>query len=322
MHGEIARRRRDHAHVLEPEQRGQLLAVVLGLAEQLAGIEEDHRRRRVDGRHHVEQHDALGAERGDQRGAAGERPLAQQRAQQGEAVERAVGLAQAAELVDQAPLSDALLMTRGPWTSRLSAASRWRRWSRWSAGRAPRASAPRAARRCACRRSAPAAAAHSGPNAWASWARMRAARPGLLPAVETVSSRSPRRTCEGLWKSQKATTSSTLTRQPPALAARASGAASAIGRSAIHSSAKRASSAAPGRRRRSRSRGQLVQVRRGRVGEHRDLLGAAREQQLEAPLGRLAAADQGEWRSAWGRRRSGSWPRRGPPENRGREIES
>ena len=45
VHGEIAAPRRDHAHVGEPEQRRQLLAIVLGLAEQLAGIEEDHRRR-------------------------------------------------------------------------------------------------------------------------------------------------------------------------------------------------------------------------------------------------------------------------------------
>ena len=43
---------------------------------------------------------------------------------------------------------------------------------------------------------------HSGPKVRASSLRMRAASPGLLPPVETVSSRSPRRTWAGLWKSQ------------------------------------------------------------------------------------------------------------------------
>ena len=52
---------------------------------------------------------------------------------------------------------------------------------------------------------------HSGPNSAASRARSRAARPGLAPLVETVSSRSPRRTSATLWKSHSSGRSSTLT---------------------------------------------------------------------------------------------------------------
>ena len=67
-------------------------------------------------------------------------------------------------------------------------------------------------------------------------------------------------------------------------------------------------------------RGQLFQVRRGRVGEHGDLLRTTREQQLEAALGRLAAADQdhGVLLGIDDDRNHGLASR----EDRGREIES
>ena len=129
------------------------------------------------------------------------------------------------------------------------AASRWRRRSHWSAGPARRVGRPR--RRHAARLAAIAfrRSAHSGPNARASSPQMRAARPGLLPLVDTVSSRSPRRTWAGLWKSQRSITSSTLTRQPAARAVRASGAASARGRSTIQTSATALRSGGSGSRR-------------------------------------------------------------------------
>jgi hypothetical protein len=77
MAGEIGALRPDHADVLEPEQRRQVLAIVVGLLEQLAGVEEDDRRSRIDRRDHVEQDRALRAERGDQRRPTPERTLAQ-----------------------------------------------------------------------------------------------------------------------------------------------------------------------------------------------------------------------------------------------------
>ena len=84
------------------KQLDQLLAIRVGLGEQLAGVEKDHRGRRIDRRDHVEQHGALGAERGDQRGPAGERAFLEQRAQQGEAVEPCAGAAQIVEMLEHA----------------------------------------------------------------------------------------------------------------------------------------------------------------------------------------------------------------------------
>ena len=72
----------------------------MGLGEQLAGVEKDHRGRRIDGRDHVEQHGALGAERGDQRGPAGERTFLEQSAQQGETVEPRVRSLQIVEMLE------------------------------------------------------------------------------------------------------------------------------------------------------------------------------------------------------------------------------
>src|SRR5690606_17126135 len=92
--------RPDHAHVDEAQQLDQLLAIRLRLGEQLAGVEEDHRRRGIHGRDHVEEHRALGAERRDQRGAAGERPLLEQRPKQREAVLALVRPAQIVEMLE------------------------------------------------------------------------------------------------------------------------------------------------------------------------------------------------------------------------------
>ena len=192
--GEARRLRPHHADIREAEQRRQLLAVVLGLLEQLAGVEEDHRGRRIDGRHHVEQHGTLGAERGDQRGPAPERPLAQRGAQQRQAVELAIGAAQVGQMLEQAAGHRASPRGSHCWRSIIASVSR----ASSASARGRRRHAVRRAPRRSSR------SAHSGPKRSASSRRMRAARPGLRPPVETVSSRSPRRTTDGLWKSQPA----------------------------------------------------------------------------------------------------------------------
>jgi hypothetical protein len=56
----------DHAHVAQLQSSDQGFAMGLGLRKQLAGVEGDYRRRGIDTRHHMEQHGALGTERGDQ----------------------------------------------------------------------------------------------------------------------------------------------------------------------------------------------------------------------------------------------------------------
>ena len=58
------------AHVRQAVPRGQGLAVVQGLAEQHAGVEEQHRRVRVDPGQHVQQYGRLRAERRDHGDAA------------------------------------------------------------------------------------------------------------------------------------------------------------------------------------------------------------------------------------------------------------
>jgi hypothetical protein len=62
---------RDGADILEAQFAGELVAVVEGFLEVLAGIEEDHRHRRVDLRHQRQEHGGLGAEGGDDGDAAG-----------------------------------------------------------------------------------------------------------------------------------------------------------------------------------------------------------------------------------------------------------
>ena len=109
---------------------------------------------------------------------------------------------------------------------------RWRHAARW-----PRSSASRSA--------------HSGPYSAASRARMRAARPGLAPPVDTVNSRSPRRTSATLWKSHSAGRSSTFTSTRSERASAASSSASSSGSPVIQSARRPARSPRPGSERRS-----------------------------------------------------------------------
>ena len=82
-----------------PSRSHELVAVGQGLGKVPAGVEEDHRQRRVDLRRHVQQHDALGAEGGDQgRPAAQRAGRADQRAQQGRSVEPSILRAEPLEL--------------------------------------------------------------------------------------------------------------------------------------------------------------------------------------------------------------------------------
>ncbi len=92
--------------------------------------------------------------------------------------------------------------------------------------------------------------AHSGPYWSASRARMRAARPGLAPPVETVSSRSPRRTSATLWKSHSSGRSSTFTSTRSERARAASSAARSSGSPAIQRARNSARSAGSGSQRR------------------------------------------------------------------------
>jgi len=87
----------DHAHVAQLQSSHQGFAMGLALRKQLAGVEGDYRRRGIDTRHHMEQHGALGTERGDQRDPASERAVLEHAAQQRHTVEPAIGLAQPLE---------------------------------------------------------------------------------------------------------------------------------------------------------------------------------------------------------------------------------
>jgi len=58
-------------NVAEPEPLDQFVAIGQRLWEQLAGVEEDHRRGAVDAGDQVQEHRRLGAERRDQRDPAG-----------------------------------------------------------------------------------------------------------------------------------------------------------------------------------------------------------------------------------------------------------
>ena len=94
----------DH-EVGQPEAGAELVAVAQRLVEMLAGVDEHDRRRRVDLRDHVQQHDRIGAEARHQRDASGEQVLDRQPQQRtrldlGEAVFEAAGGDRVAEQPD------------------------------------------------------------------------------------------------------------------------------------------------------------------------------------------------------------------------------
>ena len=62
----------DRLHAGKAEQVHEFVAVSLGLAEELAGVEEQYRCIRIDGGDEVQQHGAFGAERRHHRRLAGE----------------------------------------------------------------------------------------------------------------------------------------------------------------------------------------------------------------------------------------------------------
>ena len=66
---QVVLRRADAAHIGEAKLPDQFLAVFVGGAEQLAGVDEQHRQGGIDARNQVQQHDGIGAETGDQRDA-------------------------------------------------------------------------------------------------------------------------------------------------------------------------------------------------------------------------------------------------------------
>ena len=83
----------DHPEVGQAQALGQEVAVAERLAEELAGIEEDHGKAAVDLRRHLQQHRRLGAEGGDQRDAAGEFAF-QEGAEQIRPIQLAIALGQ------------------------------------------------------------------------------------------------------------------------------------------------------------------------------------------------------------------------------------
>ena len=90
---------------LAREARDELVAVAQGLLEMLTRVDEQDRRRRVDLRHHVQQHDRVGAEARHQRDAAGKQVLDRQPQQRtrldlGEAVFETTGGDRVAEQPD------------------------------------------------------------------------------------------------------------------------------------------------------------------------------------------------------------------------------
>src|SRR6185437_13850585 len=201
--------RADGSHIDKTQFVLQAVAITKGFAEQFAGVEEDHR---------------LRTERGYDGGLACE--FAFQRE-----FENALGIAafgcglQRGELCGDDGIAgrggceierarhDALGTVDdgdgGAHDSHPFFATRSRVFCETWFGDRPSSRQPERAALRSSRR-----AVHSPLKRSSSHSRRMRDRPGALPPVETVTTRSPRRTAAGTWKSQRSGTSSTLTRTP------------------------------------------------------------------------------------------------------------
>ena len=130
---------------------------------------------------------------------------------------------------------------------------------------------------------------HSGPNCRSSAWRIAAARPGLRPPVETVISRSPRRTSATLWKSHRSGASSTFTGTRWARAIRASSTCLGARDAGDPQHMQRGDLVRPGQVREGLG---TARPRRCLVGEHGDIRRAAGLQQAQpAQAGRAAGGE-------------------------------
>ena len=205
-------------HVLQP------VAIAQRLAEQLAGVEEQDRRGGIDLRHQVQQHRRFRRRKtkpprscrrirpfnASSRMPCASRPwrpscnIAQPRP------DRWIGGAAARPVEDARRMPRLVSMTVTLRHSQPFSAIRSRTFVRNFGGRKPvRAPTGRAPRARSFSR-----AVHSGPKLLRQPFAQRPRQARRRPPVEAVSSRSPRRTMAGTWKSQSGRTSSTLTSTP------------------------------------------------------------------------------------------------------------